>query len=229
MRGARPFGCRLSRNTFTGGCSSAGSAARKQRRHRGVVRDQRPVAVDRDRRIGLVALEHEIDRLARRLQRRIAERALREHRREAGRHQQHVALAQRHVEAFGQMQHHLARRLRAAGLQEAQMLGGNLRFEREIELAAGGGAGAIRASDRRWDGRSACPEHSARARRVSITCELIDWRDGRRLIGGTGTALSEEIARRANQTGVRHAPIDQIRSCAPCCSPTRWRAARPAC
>ena len=74
MRGASPFGCRLSRSTFTGGCSSDGSAAREQRRHRGIVRDQRPVPVDRDRRIGLVPLEHEIDRLARRLQRRIAER-----------------------------------------------------------------------------------------------------------------------------------------------------------
>ena len=26
MRGASPFGCRLSRSTFTGGCSSDGSA-----------------------------------------------------------------------------------------------------------------------------------------------------------------------------------------------------------
>jgi hypothetical protein len=55
-----------------------------------------------------VAFEHEIDRLARWTQRRIGERTLRKNRRKAGRHQQHVALAQRHVETFGKPQHHLA-------------------------------------------------------------------------------------------------------------------------
>ena len=82
-----------------------------------------------------MSLEHEIDRLARRLQRRILERALRKHRRVAGRDQQHVALAQRHVELLGEPQHHLARGLRAPGFEEAQMLGGDLGLEREIELA----------------------------------------------------------------------------------------------
>jgi hypothetical protein len=169
----------------------------KQRRHSRVVRDQRPVTVDRNRRVGLVALEHELDRLARRLQGGIAERALGKHRREAGRHQQHIALAQRHVEAFGKMQHHLARRLRAAGLQEAQMLGGNLRFQRKVELTEAAalapfpqviadGTGCLHVPN---IVQAAARLHYLRVNRLG---------DGRHLIGRTGTALPEEIARRAN-------------------------------
>ena len=43
-----------------------GIGAGEQRRHRRVRVDQRPVPVDRERRIRLVAFEHELDRLARR-------------------------------------------------------------------------------------------------------------------------------------------------------------------
>ncbi|MBN9013172.1 MAG: DsbA family protein, partial [Rhizobiales bacterium] len=41
-----------------------------------------------------------------------------------GRDQQHVALAQRHIETFGQTQHHVARRRGSAGYNEAEMTGG---------------------------------------------------------------------------------------------------------
>jgi hypothetical protein len=90
--------------------------------------------VDRQRRIGLVRLQHLIDRDARRDERRIVQRPLRKRRREARRHQQHVALAQRHVEPLGEPQHHVARRRGPAGFDEGQVPRGNLRVERKIQL-----------------------------------------------------------------------------------------------
>ena len=60
---------------------------------------------------------------------------LAEHRREAGREQQGVALAQRDVQRVGQEQHHLAARLRAAGLEEAHVSRRDARLVRERELA----------------------------------------------------------------------------------------------
>ena len=91
--------------------------------------------IDRERRIGFVPLEHEVDRLARLLQGRVFQRPLRKHRRVTGRDQQHVAFAQRHIEPLGEPQHHVARGLRTPGFEKAQMLGRNLCIEREIELA----------------------------------------------------------------------------------------------
>jgi hypothetical protein len=108
--------------------------AREQRHHGAIMRHQRPVTVDRERRIGLVAGQHQVDRLARRLQRRIVEGALGKDRRIAGRDQQHIALAQRHLEPLREIEHHVARGLGAAGLQEAEMLGGNLGLHRKREL-----------------------------------------------------------------------------------------------
>ena len=68
MRGASPCGCRLSRSTLTGGCKQRriGDVG-KQRRDRRVGGDQVPVAVDRDGRVRLMALEHQPDRFHRRL------------------------------------------------------------------------------------------------------------------------------------------------------------------
>ena len=123
------------RSTLSGGVSSAG-ATPTMKQFAGVVgRDQLPVTIDRDGRIRLVTFEHELDCFARRLQRRIAQRVLFEHRREARGHEQRIALAQRHVEQLGEMQHHFAARLRAAGFEKAQVLRGDLRFDREVELA----------------------------------------------------------------------------------------------
>ena len=65
--------------------------------------------------------EHEIDRGTRRFERGIVERALRKGRSKAGGDQQHVAFTQGHLQAFGQFQHHLARRRRAAGFHKTQM------------------------------------------------------------------------------------------------------------
>ena len=80
-------------------------------------------------------LEHEIDRLARIAQRRVIQLALGKHWREAGGAEQHIAIAQRYVEPFGQPQHHVARRLGFAGFDKTEMAGGDLRIQREIELA----------------------------------------------------------------------------------------------
>ena len=101
----------------------------------GVGGNQRPVAVDGQRRVGLVAREHEVHRLARGLQRRVLQLALGEHGGKARGDQQHVALAQGDIELLGQVEHHLARGLRASGLEEAQVLGRDLGLEREVELA----------------------------------------------------------------------------------------------
>ena len=82
----------------------------------------------------LVARQHLIDRLARCAQCGIAERAFREHRRVARGLQQDIPVTQRHLELLGQVQHHLAARLRAAGFQKAEMSRGDFRFERQLEL-----------------------------------------------------------------------------------------------
>ena len=79
--------------------------------------------------------QYEIDRGPRRFQRGIVERALRKGRRKPGRDQQHVALAQRHIEPLGQLQHHVARRRSAAGFHKAEMTRGDFGVAGEIKLA----------------------------------------------------------------------------------------------
>ncbi len=106
-----------------------------QRYERIVRGDQRPVPVDGERRIGIVAAQNEIHRLAHARKRRIVERAFRIDRREARRHKHDVAFAKGHVELLRQEQHHLAARLRAPGLEKAQMARGDLGLESEIHLA----------------------------------------------------------------------------------------------
>ena len=87
------------------------------------------MAIDGERGIWLVSGKHLIHRLPRDAQRGIVERAFREHRRITGRMQQEITVAQRHVELFGQPQHHIAARLRPAGLQKAEMTRGDFRLE----------------------------------------------------------------------------------------------------
>jgi hypothetical protein len=71
-----------------------------QFRQRRIASDDAPLPVERKGRIGLLTLQHEIDRAAGGGQRRVGQRPLREHRRIARGHQEHVALAHRHVELF---------------------------------------------------------------------------------------------------------------------------------
>ena len=115
--------------------SRCGGDAFEQRRHHAVGRHQIPVPVIGQRRIGLMGLQHQVDRLPRRFQRGIVERALRKGRRKARGDQQHVAFAQGHLQPFGQLQHHVARRRGAAGLDKAEMTRGNLGVAGQIELA----------------------------------------------------------------------------------------------
>jgi hypothetical protein len=79
--------------------------------------------------------QHALDRAVGGLHGRVGERPFRKHRRVARGQEHGVALAQRHVQPFGQPQQHVAAGLGAAGLQEAQMARGNLGFAGQIELA----------------------------------------------------------------------------------------------
>ena len=94
-----------------------------------------PVAIDDERRVGLVAAEDPVERVAHGPHLRLVEPALRERGRVAGREQQRVALAQRHLELLGEPQHHLGARARAARLDEAEVPRRHARLQREVELA----------------------------------------------------------------------------------------------
>ena len=107
----------------------------EQRRHHPVGRHQIPVPVIGQRRIGLMRLQHQIDRSPRRFQRGIVERALRKRRRKPRRDQQHVAFTQGNLQSFGEPEHHFARRRRAAGFHETEVTRGYLGVSGEIELA----------------------------------------------------------------------------------------------
>ena len=107
----------------------------EQRRHCRIGRDHGPCPVDRERRIGLVGLENEVDGRAGAIECGIAEGPVAEARRIAGGNQQGVALPQWHIELLGEVQHHLARRLRSPALDEAQVLLRDLGLGGERELA----------------------------------------------------------------------------------------------
>ena len=91
--------------------------------------------VERESGIRFLPLQHQIDGGARRGERRMLERTLGKDRGIARRHQQHVAFAHRDIELLGEVQQHVAARLRAAGFDEAQMPGGNAGVAGEVELA----------------------------------------------------------------------------------------------
>ena len=83
--------------------------------------DESPVAVDDKCGIGLVSAQHLIDRVPHRSHLGRVELALRKHRGVPGRKEQVVAVAQGHLELFGEVEHHRGARARATGLDEAQM------------------------------------------------------------------------------------------------------------
>src|SRR5688572_5695402 len=147
--------------------------------------------------IGLVTLQHEIDSLARRLQRRVAERVFLEHRRKARGDQQRIAFAQRHVEQLGEMQQHLAAGLRAAGFQKAQVLRGNLRLHGEVELAHAPPlapfAQQVADRTRRTHLNAHGSDDSAAAAGISITCQVIDCPPPRRPSWPPLTTVNEDF------------------------------------
>src|SRR4029453_18553973 len=90
--------------------------------------------IDRKRRKRPMRVERHVDRLTDRFERRVLETALGKDRRETGCDQQHVAIAHRYRQLLGEVQHHLAARLRASGFEKTEVSRGNVGGAREIEL-----------------------------------------------------------------------------------------------
>jgi hypothetical protein len=93
------------------------------------------MAVDRERRIGFVRFQHHFDRRSRALESGVGYRAIAEDWRVSGRQKQGVAIAQRAVEMFGQMQNPVARRRGAPAFDETQVLLRDVGLGSEGELA----------------------------------------------------------------------------------------------
>ena len=108
--------------------------ASHERSDHAVCRHEIPVTIDCKRGVRLMTLEYEVDRFACGLQRRIVERARCKHGCETCGDQQLVALAQRHIEQFSESHDHVAARLRASCLDEAQVTRRDFGFCREVEL-----------------------------------------------------------------------------------------------
>jgi hypothetical protein len=96
--------------------------------------DDVPMAIDDERRVGLVRGQEPLERLAdgRHLAR--PERALAEDGREAGREEEAVPLSQRNLEALGEVEEHLAARPCAPRLDEAEMPRRDRRLRGEFTL-----------------------------------------------------------------------------------------------
>ncbi len=95
---------------------------------------QIPVPVDRHRREWLLLRQHVVERAADFAEFGRGEVGLPPHRRKAGRDQQRVLLAQRHVEGGGKPHHHVAARRRPAQFHEAEMALRDRHAPGEIEL-----------------------------------------------------------------------------------------------
>ena len=89
----------------------------------GVCCQEVPPPVDDEGGVRLVVGKGELDRVASASELRSIERGLPIDRREAGSSEEHVAVAQRNVEFFREMQDHLSTRPRPAGLDEREVGG----------------------------------------------------------------------------------------------------------
>jgi hypothetical protein len=81
-----------------------------------------------------MAMEDHVERLAHRLELGVLEGALGEGRGVARGEQQSILLAERNLQSLEDPEQHLAARLRAAGLDEAQMAGRDPSLESQLEL-----------------------------------------------------------------------------------------------
>ena len=96
--------------------------------------DQVPETVDDQRRVRLVCLQQSGEGLAQRSHHLAVEGLLQVGRGEAPREQQAVAVGDREVEVLGEVDQELATRARAAGLDKAEVLGGEVRVQRQLHL-----------------------------------------------------------------------------------------------
>lgn len=96
--------------------------------------DKRPVTVDGKCRVRLVSGEYEIDRRPCGFERDIVQTMLRKGWGEAGGGEEDIALPERDIESFGEMQEHLAARLSAAGFEDAHMTGRDVGVQCELKL-----------------------------------------------------------------------------------------------
>jgi hypothetical protein len=106
-----------------------------QQRHGAVGGDHPPVAIDDQRRVGLVPGEDALERLADRTHLGLGQVALPVGGRVPRGEQQPVALAQRYVELLGELHDERRARPRAPRLHEAQVAAGDAGLEGEVELA----------------------------------------------------------------------------------------------
>ena len=138
-------------------------------RQRGPVgRDEVPPMVDDHGGEGLVPGEDGVEGGAHRRHRAGLERRLGVDRRVPGREQQAVAVPQRHVEVLGQVDDELAARARPAGLDEAQVAGGDLRLERPAPAGSAAGAAASPATGHRRRGEATPRSCRRRYRRTVV-------------------------------------------------------------
>ena len=103
--------------------------------HAFVAHQDIPVTVDHESGEGLLLAEHEIEGAAHLGHLRRFKPSLEIHRRIAGGQEQLVAAARRHVEHAREQKDHLPARLRAPGLDEAQVARGDLGLHGQGELA----------------------------------------------------------------------------------------------
>jgi hypothetical protein len=109
--------------------------ADEKRSHRAIGGNQHPMPINGERGIRLMPPEHQIDGLARILQRWVGKLAFRKDRSIPRRDQENVAFAQGHIELRGKVENHLPAWLRAPGFEKAQMARGDFRIAGEFELA----------------------------------------------------------------------------------------------
>ncbi len=110
-------------------------ARREQRQRGGVGGHEVPEPIDDHGGVRLVSGQDHVEGAAHRIHVGVVERSLPVHRREAGCHEERVALAQGHVEVLGQVQHQLAARLGASRLHEAEVARRHRCLVGQVELA----------------------------------------------------------------------------------------------
>ena len=124
----------------------------KETRRGGVGRQDVPVSVHDNRRIGFLLFQDGINRGPHGRELTIVKRGHPKHRREAGGEQQRVALSQRDRQRICQEEHHVAARFRSSCLEETHMTRRDVRLVREGQLTQVPGTAPVlqQRPERRW-------------------------------------------------------------------------------